>query len=120
MARRKPAEGEAVATPVYTVVKIKRLTSATGEQLSAGDTLEVIANAPSQAGPLGATEAVVDGLPEDERVGEFGGFLARNLKADEWITRTQVITGRRGVIDGPEPEPDSAPEPDPELDPVAA
>ncbi|MET0602223.1 MAG: hypothetical protein ABW167_09565 [Baekduia sp.] len=85
-----------VQHPVYDVVRVTRAEGhKAGEHLQPGDTLTVIDFDVRDKTALDAADQAVKALPAAERNGEFGAFLSRSWKADEWTTEETVITSRK-------------------------
>lgn len=82
-------------TPAYTVVKVTG-TDSHGEPTS----IEIIQRRTEAKTHEKATDMVVDELPEPERNGEFGAFLADNLKTWEYGTTTEVVTQKKAKVSG--------------------
>lgn len=101
MAREKtPAdEAKVKTTPRYHVVRVLRNgddAAVPGAPLRPGDRLEIVAVDCEGKTQLDTTDDVIGELvPAEQRNGEFGAFLSRSLKSDEYVTEQTVVTKRK-------------------------
>jgi hypothetical protein len=103
MAAKKPdaapepvAPKKTVQHPRYNVARLERASGrAVGEPLMAGDKLTIVEVDVRAKTALDACDDAIDRLPETDRGGEFGGFLSRSWKDDEWETETKTFTTRK-------------------------